>query len=120
MEIDVNIAAAHIGGYMLIKDNHASKVDDYKNYLQSYFQNKFFIKPFKCPICGNTFAFEKGMICNQTCYAYDRTFVPEGSKICDICSTPIRKDQAEKMQNFLETGNGKRYIIPGNEVGYVD
>ena len=74
-------------------------------------ENKYFIAPFKCSICGNTFSFEKGMICHKTCFAYEGKMVFDGSKICDICSVPIRKDQEEKMQCFLETGVGPLYII---------
>ena len=101
----MNIAAALIfGGNMIISDRHANRAKFFNNYIQAHFEEKFFIKPFTCPDCGNTHMLERGILCVQTTYDVNGRDYHENDKICDICAAPIRNDIEKKWKRFDEKG----------------
>ena len=101
----MNIAAALIfGGNMIISDRHANRAKFFKDYIQGHFEEKFFIKPFTCPDCGNTHMLERGILCRQSVYDVNGKDYNEDDKICDICAAPIRDDIKKKWEYFNEKG----------------
>ena len=105
MEISVSIAEAHIsGGNMILKRRDENRETEYKKYISEYFEEKFFIKPFICPVCGNTHAFEKGIKCYDYIWIDHQLYRPD-DKVCDICAASIRENIKEKWEYFYKTGD---------------
>jgi len=109
MEISANIAGAHIsGGNMIVKSCEKNKEAEYKKYISECFEEKFFIKPFTCPVCGNTHALERGIKCYDYIWIDHHLYKPE-DKVCDICAASIRQNIKEKWDYFYRTGDRLRF-----------
>ena len=118
MEISANIAGAHIsGGNMIVKSCEKNKEAEYKKYMSECFEEKFFIKPFTCPVCGNTHALEKGIKCYDYIWIDHHLYKPE-DKVCDICAASIRQNIKEKWEYFYKTGNRLNFEKDPKPVGW--
>ena len=101
----MNIAETRIyGDNMILKTHDVNNRIEYKKYISNNFEEKFFIVPFKCPICGNSHIFEKGIYCHDY-VKIDNKLYKMGDKICDICAAPIRANIRQKWDYFDRTGN---------------
>ena len=89
---------------MILKCREENRETEYKKYISEYFEEKFFIKPFICPVCGNTHVLEKGIKCHDYIWIDHQLYRPD-DKVCDICAASIRENIKEKWEYFYKTGD---------------